>query len=73
MCELSLAPDPKCFDCAYSSERGFCTLKMSPLGDVCEKFDPDLDNGYCPNREDKIHCECWWDERGPCCSCGHKE
>jgi hypothetical protein len=23
----------------------------------------------CPQRQDKKHCECWYDGR-PCCSCG---
>jgi hypothetical protein len=27
------------------------------------------DYDYCPNREDKIHCACWWDGYA-CCSCG---
>jgi hypothetical protein len=25
--------------------------------------------GYCPMREDKVHCAHWWDN-GPCCNCG---
>lgn len=29
----------------------------------------DIKEGYCPNRKDKTHCECWWDGE-KCCSCG---
>lgn len=25
---------------------------------------------YCPNRDDNIHCNCWWDGDKPCCACG---
>ena len=26
----------------------------------------------CPEREDGIHCNCWYDGQ-PCCSCGDDE
>jgi hypothetical protein len=34
-----------------------------------------LEEGFCPQRQDESHCECWWDD-GECCNCGygpHKE
>lgn len=29
----------------------------------------DLEEEFCPLREDEIHCDCWWD-CGACCACG---
>ena len=29
-----------------------------------------LSDGWCPKREDELHCVCWWDAE-PCCSCGY--
>lgn len=26
--------------------------------------------GFCPKRKDLTHCQCWWDDSGPCCACG---
>lgn len=36
---------------------------------------PDLDVNsveYCPKRDDRIHCTCWWDG-DKCCACGARE
>lgn len=30
-------------------------------------------DGTCERREDGIHCEHWWDDEGPCCTCGNDE
>lgn len=27
-----------------------------------------LINGYCPKRDDELHCSHWWDAE-PCCDC----
>ena len=29
-----------------------------------------LDEGYCPLRDDELHCDCWW-ECEPCCACSY--
>jgi len=31
-----------------------------------------IDTEFCPCREDKTHCECWFDGE-PCCNCGSDE
>ena len=28
------------------------------------------EEGHCESRDDKTHCNCWWDG-ARCCSCGH--
>ena len=37
--------------------------------------EPDMDmmmlEGWCPEREDKTHCVCWWDGE-KCCGCQHQ-
>lgn len=31
-----------------------------------------IDEGFCKDREDNLHCNCWWDtEDKPCCACGY--
>ena len=35
--------------------------------------DDDLAEGTkCQRSPDDTHCNCWWDEIGPCCYCGQK-
>ena len=29
-----------------------------------------MEEGFCPERGDETHCNCWWDE-DICCACGH--
>lgn len=29
-----------------------------------------MSDGSCSKREDGTHCVHWWDDEGPCCTCG---
>lgn len=37
---------------------------------IAAAIDLQIAAGFCPNREDATHCVHWWDNDGPCCSCG---
>lgn len=40
------------------------SLTPLPLGIEKDQETP------CPKRDDKIHCNCWYDGK-PCCACGY--
>lgn len=37
---------------------------------IAAAIDRRIAEGLCPAREDATHCNHWWDDDGPCCSCG---
>lgn len=49
----------------------FCEMSGGYRQEPCNRCERVVD-GYCPKREDKTHCEHWWDGQ-PCCSCGTDE
>lgn len=49
----------------HIGDRGAGTWHAHPDGDVEHSHE----DGYCGRREDKTHCEHWWDGKA-CCTCG---
>lgn len=37
---------------------------------IAAAIDRRIAEGLCPARVDATHCNHWWDDDGPCCSCG---
>lgn len=54
----------KCSECPSTF---LCMTKAQAEVPIVRKR---IAEGFCPKREDKTHCEHWWDDSAPCCNCG---
>ncbi len=47
-----------------SKEQGY--YQPQSAKDIPQVFT--VEEGFCKDREDNLHCNCWWDGK-PCCGC----